>query len=333
MDLTPLFQQCVDIVASEIKPQATPEKPEQKHPVVSDNFNQLCGDVYLVAKELDSFLNEIKPTYLDIDNFSLEEKNRIDEEFGVNLQQLYQKLKALQQRETQRVEATSKANSKRSIWANLLGENDEKDSWMASVAAHRNQVLKYLNLKLNGVGKRFDAMARKRLVRERQLDSLNFQNINEDDDNDYDLNDLEDVPEDIDNQDYNQVALQEEAEQALRNRGGHYELSQEQLQQLEEDNRELLAAKSKQLKSVEQLHTSMVDIVNLQAELTFQLETQASQIDNLIDAQSQMELDVISGNKEMKSATRRNKRAANILVMAIYILGVLILVVDFLKFY
>ena len=134
MDLTPLFQQCVDIVASEIKPQATPEKPEQKHPVVSDNFNQLCGDVYLVAKELDSFLNEIKPTYLDIDNFLLEEKNRIDEEFGVNLQQLYQKLKALQQRETQRVEATSKANSKRLIWANLLGENDEKDSWMALVA-------------------------------------------------------------------------------------------------------------------------------------------------------------------------------------------------------
>lgn len=315
MDLTPLFNQCTKIVLSELKSSVKPPKKNHNAEfIVDDTFIKECGEFDAVIDNLERFVTRVKPTYQDIDNFSVDEKTQVDQDFSIQMQKMYQKLKLLQEYENKREQVTKAP--RKGVIATLLGDVLEKELWQTQVATHRTQILKYLNIRLNAVSKLFDAIQRKRMQRERQLNLLNFQNI--DDDGGMDTN----------NQDY--AALLQEEEQ--RHQLAAPQFTDVQVQQLEQENKELLALKLKQLKLVEQLHTLMVDIVNLQAELTFQLETQADQIDNLMDAQLQMEVDVTLGNKEMRLATRRNKRAANILVTLIYCIGVLILVVDFVKF-
>lgn len=315
MDLTPLFDQCTKIVLSELKSKVKPPKKTRNAEfIVDDTFIKECGELDAVINNLEQFIARVKPTYQDIDNFSVDEKTQVDQDFSIQMQKMYQKLKLLQEYENKREQVTKAP--RKGVIATLLGDVLEKELWQTQVATHRTQILKYLNIRLNAVGKLFDAIQRKRMQRERQLNLLNFQNI--DDDGGLDLN----------NQDYAALLQEEELRQQL----AAPQFTDVQVQQLEEENKELLALKLKQLKLVEQLHTLMVDIVNLQAELTFQLETQADQIDNLMDAQLQMEIDVSLGNKEMRLATKKNKRAANILVTLIYCIGILIVVVDFIKF-
>lgn len=333
LDLTPLFWRCVAIVQTELpksslqaKTAAKTDQNSQSY-TVSDTFIKECHQFYENLVKMNGFLAQVRPAYLAIsDDFSnygkarntlsQDDKNKIDEEFKFKLQELYQKLKLLQKYEARRQElSVSKANP--GLFSSYFGtEDDEKDLFNSTISRHRTQILRSLNDTTNSTNKRFEGMQRRRFERERQLSLLNFQNLEEDDLND--MLELQTYDAVYENE---QGAALEEAEAPA--------LSQELIQELETENKAFLALKTNQLKQVENLHTSMVDIVNIQAELTFHLETQSEQIDNLLQNQSQVEVDLRMGNQSLTKATGRNKRGSNMIITACLVLGCLVLFIDY----
>jgi t-SNARE complex subunit, syntaxin len=328
-DLTPLFRQCVNIVQTELGDSINNDNASSPTMKINDSFSKETRDFYNLLRNLDNFIAELKVPYLSIsetsDNtLSIQDKNKIDEEFNYKVQQMYEKLKVLQTYETKR-QALSQQPKRQTVsrqltsWLNMFDEPSDQELYISTVNTHRTQILRYLNNSLNIVNKNFDSIQRKRFERERQLNLLNFQNFDEDEDvkydeklNIYDPEDLFDV-------------VQEEIADGSQ-------LSQTQVQELEKENQEFLNMKTNQLKQVERLHTSMLDIVNLQTELSFQLDQQGDQINNLLDNNDQVAIDVLMGNKTLNKATVRNKKSANMLVTLCLVLGVLVLCVDYISF-
>ncbi|CCG25048.1 Ufe1 protein [Candida orthopsilosis Co 90-125] len=317
-DLTPVFNQCVNIVQSEIKPQKHPQSKEQPLYLIKDSFNKECIEFYQILSNLSHFITEIKAEYLAVsDNASNSvSKDKIDEQFNTRVQQCFKKIGALETYETKRKQMIKATLQKR--W--FFQDGNEQDLYFETEASHRHQVLRFLMESLVNLSKTYEKMQRKRIQREKQLNSLNFQNINDDLEKDLDnskmFTSLDRIQQDIEKE--------EETPQ--------FEMSQEQIQELESENKELLNLKTAQLNQVDNIQQSILDIVNIQNELSFKLQEQGDQIDNLMDTHSQVELEVKEGNRTLNKATRRNKRGTNYLVTICILLGCLLVIVDFLKF-
>lgn len=337
-DLTPLFNQCVEIVQSEINHGSKKNEPTKLPDyLITDTFHKECKEFYNHLVGLNILLGEIKSSYLSVNyddpynkkkTLSIEDKNKLDEDFQIKLQALYEKLKVLQYYENQR---QSKFTTKESWITNIFGneEKDIKEVYYLSLISHRTQMLKFLNETINNTNKNFEHLQRKRTQREKQLNLLNFQNLEEDinidniNDNITDFNDT-----DIDGVVHNSTGLDLDAEGS----SGGVTLTQEQIQDLESENKQFLNLKSNQLKKVENLQTSMVDIINLQNEITSHIETQSNQIMNLIDNQDQINVDLKQGNRNLTKTTSRNKRGSNIIIFTCIIMGVLLLFIDYISF-
>lgn len=326
-DLTPLFRQCVDIVSKEL---GTKSSPSVKPPsfLVKDTFIRECDSMYGNLVQMAQFVGEIRPLYLQVNDefsrfdkrvgsgLSIEDKNKIDEDFKVKVQQVYEKLKFLQSYERKRTQVVeSKQKSKGFISGLFSSEEDPELAYDLTLSSHRTQILRFLSDTTKTVNTAFEKMQQKRHNREKQLNLLHFQNLNDDE--------LEAV--DAYRQDYQFDVVEDEKQSA----SFQEELSQQQIQELKLENKELLTMKTNQFKQVEKLHNSMVDIVKLQTELTLHLETQAEQIDNLLDNQDQIDLDLRMGNRNLAKATDRNKRGSNLIVTTCFVLGFLILLVDY----
>lgn len=339
-DLTPIFNQCVAIVRTELDTVALLKPKDTKSTIleINDTFTKECGEYYHHLVELNAIVNDIKVPYVAVggpqstNQLTLEDKNKIDEEISYRIQQMYEKLKVLQnyERKRQAKDSTNKSN-----WFGAMfggEEQDAKDTFHATINVHRTQMLKLLNESTNHVGKRFEQLQRQRLQRERRLNLLNFQNLEEDMDffdqrsthglaarpHDSLHDNLNDSSDDL-----NVVELEQETNDQSQ------QLTQEQQQVYEQENKEFLSLKTNQLKQVEKLQHSMVDIINLQAELSFQLETQAEQVSSILDTQSQVDLDLRQGNQNLTKATGRNKKGANFIVTTCIVLGCLLLFLDY----
>lgn len=348
-DLTPIFNQCVAIVRKELNASVPPQhRADGKGTTLSieDTFSKECLEYYHHLVELNAILTDIKVPYVAAGGtsaknvLSLEDKNRIDEEMSYRIQLMYEKLKVLQNYEKKR-QAVTKPSKSHWLGAVFGGEEQEKrDIFVATVNFHRTQMLKSLNEATNHVGKRFELMQRQRLQREKRLNLLNFQNLGDDLDFYHDNKPLhgvagrlhETLHDSLNNStdDLNVVELEQEEktangfEQVLEK-----PLSQEQQQQYEKENQAFLALKSNQLKQVEKLQHSMVDIINLQAELSFQLDAQSEQVSSMLDTQNQVNLDLRQGNQNLTKATGRNKKGANFIIATCLVLGFLLLLLDF----
>lgn len=297
-DLTPIFRQCV-LIVEEANPVAQPRR--RVHPTINDTFIAELKQVHQHLVALQHFVSSVRPAYLATnDQASLEEKNATDEEFKLRSHQAYEKLKILQAYEKKRQAAAAESAKPKGLLGFFDTSDDDSSLFVATIATHRTQILRHLTETANHVNKQFESMHAKRQRRERQLNSLNFQNLHDDVDLDFD-----DEPE-------------------------VYEpLTQAQIQEFDEENQQFLTLKTNQLEAVEKLHNSMVEIVNLQSELLFQLETQADQISGLLENQDQIDLDLKLGNKTLHKATHRNKRGANMIVSTCLVLGFLLLFIDY----
>ncbi|CAK9442326.1 uncharacterized protein LODBEIA_P60690 [Lodderomyces beijingensis] len=346
-DLTPQFNQCVDIVTSEIKPPAHPldHHTSQQGYLIKDTFAKECREFYAVLVDLNQFITKIKTDYLAISESKANSitKDKIDEDFNLKIQQCFKKLAVLESYETKRQEMVKSILPSKRLWSVFTstgsGGSDEQSLYFDTVWRHRKQILRFLMESLTFVSKKFDKMQRKRSSRERQLNSLNFQDIDEDDDIlNVDLNSasepfltsLDSISQAVgDDDDEEQVEEDQSYDAASETQAG---MSQQQLQMLEEENKELLNLKNTQSKQVDKIQHSIMDIINIQNELSFKLQEQGDQINNLIDSHSEVEMEVAAGNKTLNKATRSNKRGSNLLVMICVILGCLLVIIDFLKF-
>ncbi|KAI5965074.1 UFE1 [Candida theae] len=324
-DLTPTFNQYVNIVESELKPKRPLHPKEKPLYLIKDNFNKECVEFYQILTNLSQFVNDIRAEYLAVsDNASNSaSKDKIDEEFNTRVQQCFKKLGALESYESRRQKMVQTTLSKR--W--FFQEDNEQDVYFETEASHRHQVLRFLMESLVNLSKSYEKMQRKRIQREKQLNSLNFQNINDELEKDLDnskiFTSLDRIQRDIE---------MEEEEEKEKEHTPHFEMSQDQIQELESENKELLNLKTTQLNQVDNIQQSILDIVNIQNELSFKLQEQGDQINNLMDTHSQVELEVREGNRTLNKATRKNKRGANYLVTICIVLGCLVVIIDFLKF-
>lgn len=333
-DLTPLFRKCVNIVQEELGLSLSPP-PDTQFPsyFVNDSFLKECKEVFSNLVNMATFIQKIRPLYLQVSDelsefglehrkeLRVEDKNKIDEEFKVNVQKVYEKLKHLQSYEKKRNDVMTSMKKQKGFVLALFSvdEYEPKSLYVSTLSSHRTQILRFLNETTKNVNQKFEKMQRKRSEREKQLNLLHFQNL---DDDEMDAVDAYRSEYQIDIQSYPN-------EQETSNEIA--ELSQAQLQELELENKELLTLKTNEFKQVEKLHHSMVDIVKLQTELTMHLETQAEQIENLLDSQDQVEVDLRMGNKNLAKATDRNKRGSKIIITTCFALGLLILFVDYIS--
>lgn len=348
-DLTCLFHQCVEIVQQEIvtKSKSEPQpKPESETSfTINDTFNKEAREFCASVDTLNHFLKQVKSSYLAIhddplssasDVLTAKDKNEIDEEINYKLHQMYKSLKLIQAYETKRKDLYKSTTKKTGggWFSTFTGSDETSDRALVleTINAHRTQVLRYLSDRLNATSKVFESLLKRRHQREKQLNLLNFLNIDDDEgemDFQYEVikNDLQDFDDEWDSGD---IQLEEKSYDAGGT--GQQQLTQTQIQQFEQENQEMLSLKTNQLEQVERLQTSMIDIVNIQSELSFQLETQGAQIGNLIESHQQVELDVKQGNKTLGKALVRNKKGANMLVTLGFVLGVLVLFIDYVSF-
>lgn len=267
-------------------------KAQKAGHIPGDSFIKESAQLYQHVVDLNHFLSLTKSSYLSIDDNGLSELEKDTLDQDVQL-----KIQAL----FQKLQVLQAYEDKR--------QKVQKPSWWSdddgSKNVHRTLILKFLSECLNKCSRQFQGLQRQRIARERQLHNLNFQNLDIDQDGSLDIIQAPhtDVP--------------------------HVESAQ--LQQFELENQLLLELKSTQLKKVEGLHQTMVDIVNMQTEITFQIEQQATQIENLIDTQMEVSGDLTQGNKKLNQAKGRNKRAADLLVWACLLMGVLLLALDYVR--
>lgn len=334
-DLTPIFTKCVEIVNKELPqlPKLSNQSIKDAKYIISDTFTKDCLEVYENLLRLSTFVAQIKPLYLqnsgeqpnyggETKKLTAEEKNGIDEEFRLKVHQVNERIKMFKLYEKKRNELLEALKKSHGFVSSIFGNEEEDNAtvYNTTLTTHRAQVLLFLNKTLHTCNLSFEKMQRQRYERERQLNVLDFQN----------LDDTEDL--DVYNtykSDFKMEVIDQE--NATMNDGfvNLEAISEELLQELTQENQELLLSKENQFKQVEKLHTSMVDIVKLQSELTMHLETQGEQIGNLIDNQEQVELDLRQGNKTLTKATDRNKRGSNLIVATCVILGFLLLFVDY----
>lgn len=335
-DLTPLFSQCVSIVSKELPHEVKRDSNVLPRPfLASDSFSLECSEVYANLVKLATFISEVRPLYLQINDefsrlnhgqsreLSAADKQGLDQEFLLKVQAVYEKLKHLQEYERKRVQICEAQGGKQGFILAVFSvpEDDPLVLYNQTLATHRMHILRFLSESTLGVNSAFEQMQKQRQTRERLLNLLHIQNLDDTDDMDLPMDDFNgsaqyqfDVSDDGNNGGYNNT-----------------QLTQEQIQELLLENQELLNLKTNQFKLVEKLHHSMVDIVKLQTELTMHLETQAEQIDTLLDNQDQIDIDLRMGNRNLAKATDRNKRGSNLIVTTCVVLGFLLLFVDYIS--
>ncbi|KAI5949400.1 UFE1 [Candida jiufengensis] len=327
-DLTPLFNQCIDIIQSEPQNktklhQIQNHQQNQQPPyIIKDTFIKECIELYDTLSNLTQFIIEIQKEYLSIsetqNNSQL--KDKIDEDFNFKIQQCFKKISFLENYEKKRKELIASNIQKRRTW--FFGGDDDQEQYFNTIAEHRSTIIRFLSESLFNISKKFEKIQRKRQTREKQINSLNFQNI--DDDDELNFNQIED----------SQFIKLDEINQKfeIENESQPPQFSSEQIQQLELENKELLEHKSTQLKKVDNIQHSILDIINIQNELNLKIQEQGETINNLIDNHSQVEYEVKQGNKTLNQATRKNKRGSNYIILLCVSLGCLIVIFDFLKF-
>ncbi|KAK6463366.1 snare-complex protein syntaxin-18 N-terminus-domain-containing protein [Scheffersomyces coipomensis] len=345
-DLTPLFDQCVQIVQSELSiPSSSRNSIQESKPlnyIVKDTFIKESIQFYDLLTKLNQFTIEVKSQYLAIHDevrnannpqgLTNADKDAIDEQFNAEIRQLFQKLSVLETYESQRQSKVSSSDSSKGWFDNVFGDSEpsDKEVYLSTISQHRNHILKFLMISLSETNKNFESIQKKRQIRNKQLDSLNFQNLEEDELRDFDLNDTV-VPLDsiMSKNQENEFVLQEEESQQSSQPS---QLSTAQIQELELESKEFLKMKTNQLKQVQKVQQSIIDIINIQNDLSFKLQSQEEQINTLLDNTSQMHIDVKMGNQQLTKATSRNKKGANMLVTLCFVLGFLIIFVDYISF-
>ncbi|OBA22426.1 hypothetical protein METBIDRAFT_11262 [Metschnikowia bicuspidata var. bicuspidata NRRL YB-4993] len=326
-DLTPLFSQCVRIVAQELQAEASPPPRRAAPPfLVLDLFASECAGLYGNVTQMTAFVAGVRPLYLQVaDGFAAldngqrrglsdAEKQALDGDFQLQAQRVYGRLKHLQEYERRRVQVCEHSRRRRGLVLAVFAADagGPADVYLHTLAAHRMHMLRFLGDAVAAATGAFERMRRLRRERERLLNLLHIQNLDAGDDT---------------------AAFMDEtrgsAQDPAAPGGAAAGVPPEQLQELVQENRRLLSAKASQFQQVERLQHLMVDIVKLQAELSSHLETQAAQIGSLLDNQAQIGLDLRSGNRSLGRASGRNKRGSDVIVATCLVLGSLLLFVDY----
>ncbi|EJS41690.1 ufe1p [Saccharomyces arboricola H-6] len=342
-DLTPIFQKYVTVIDETKKAQsgkddhAKEEKQEdiensdERNEIVNDSFIKECAKLLKFIIELNKVIKQVEKNYLDDLNMSDVEKDEFDMECRLQIQQYFKKFEFLENYETERHSLLlQKFQSKPHRWSKLLPNKNNNGKHVIhpqeieqGVYEFRLGILRCLNLWIKYISSRFTAIQQERLILENKM-NFNSTPVPPT------PNNVEDFPADTIDISVSQSAPVETVQDEVK----HYEetiskLTQEQLQVLETEHSELLNQKNEQLKKVETINKTILDIVNIQNELSNHLTVQSQNINLMLNNQDDIEINIKKGNKELRKAKRAAGRTAKMTTYAAIILGIFILFVDY----
>lgn len=168
---------------------------------------------------------------------------------------------------------------------------------MRTIKTFRDSVLWYLNTKLNIAVTSQQEMVGIRLNREKERQKSNL----------YDQRNR-DVR--LESADYGDIDLR--GHDTYNPALDQQELSPEQMQLFEEENRGLFDHLNDQLGKVQQAEKSLIEISELQSTLVGHLSVQGEMIGHLVEDASNTDANVRKGNTELKRASERSSTAKTV---------------------
>ncbi|SCV03677.1 LAMI_0H10066g1_1 [Lachancea mirantina] len=317
-DTTVLFRKIVQVFEETNGP--APRKPTKsenqyriKDTFVSESYD-LVKHIYEFRKVMGSLKNE----YQSENEMSEQEKDDFDTECRLLLQQYFEKLKFLEKYETKR-SATVATGLQGGLFGPWRTESDRKDLFFDTASKHRAGILRSLGLLLSGASTAFSKLQQERLLRKRELDSIDFNaqlylptsGV---------ISKIEVPP-----------AIETTQEEVKQYNDTVQMLSTQQIQILEEDHSELLSHKKAELNEVEKLSKTIIGISSLQNEISTHLQSQTQNISSLLDNYDDVEVDVLKGNKQLGKAQRRSGKSAALIMYLSIVFGMLILFLDYIN--
>lgn len=287
---------------------------------LQDSFIKECYDLLKSLTELRKILKSVGPSYMSEDEMSEEEKDEVDTELRLQVQQYIQKFRLMERYENERQRLISEEflSSKAYLKSFFQGISSEKVALFHKANNEfRLGVLKSLSMWLNIFSSEFSLMQQERLDSQRKFESLDFNSG------------LQDV---VSVSSVSQTPVIESTQEEVR----HYEetvskLTQEQLQLLETEHEELLNKKNEQLKKAEELNKTIIDIVGIQHEISTHLQEQSQNINSVLDNQEDVELNIQEGNKQLTKAKKSAGRAAKMTTYIAILMGIMILFLDYIS--
>lgn len=329
-NLTPLFRKYVSVIEEgfdtakqTIDQSIESTKKKDDSNTLKDSFVKECYDLMKYLTELRKVLKMIEPEYNSETEMTESEKDDFDTELRLQLQQYVQKFKQLKSYEDQRQRLIEDQllNSKSNMINFLQGRSSENLAlFHRSNNEFRSGVLQSLNIWLNTLSTQFTTMQQERLSVQRKFEELDFNS-------EYQLPALPNMDSSI------SVSVSQRME-TTQEEIKHYEktiskLTQEQIQLLEAEHEELLNFKTDQLKKVENINKTIMEVITLQSELSSHLNIQSRNINSIMDNQDDVEVNIKEGNKQLTKAKRAAGRTAKMTTYSAIILGIFILFLDY----
>jgi syntaxin 18 len=230
------------------------------------------------------------------------QRDEIDYEARMILQQQKSRLRALEDLEKQRIEKYSARSAMSKFMEDLRTEGTNK-----TVQLHRAGIFWYLNDLLKEVSDFHAAQQQIRLSRQLEKAKSTFHH----------------VPESHSTK----AAVVDEQNQAVKTTNTE-QFSAELQMELENENNALLDELQVSLDKARSAEKSMYEISQLQTDLANHLTTQNEMIENLLENAFQTSEDVTAANQQLTSAGKRNRIASKIIIYASVIIGLLLLFYD-----
>lgn len=354
-DLTPTFKDILNIFDEDNRKNGiTPSKaaPHKDKSVakfeLKDYFIQECYELLNFLRELRKVLVSIKKDYYNSNDINMTEiqKDDFDTEFRLQFQKYVQKFRALENYEDERQTLIQKSIlSSNSNVMNMFKGNESKESILAEFHKTNDKfrmgILQSLNLLITAISSQFASMQQGRLAQQRKFElfDLNDENLG--------LNDTpamsheqlvrdDNTPINTTVEEPLSITVSHSAVENVQQEVKQYEetmskLSQEQVQLLETEHEELLNEKNEQLKAVEKINKTILDIVGIQNELSTHLQAQSQNINTMLDNQEEIDINIRKGNTQLKKAKSSSSRTANMTKYLAIIIGILILFIDFIN--
>ncbi|EDO19549.1 hypothetical protein Kpol_1018p81 [Vanderwaltozyma polyspora DSM 70294] len=327
-NLTPLFNKYVEVINESLDKSVNDGLTSNESSrnamqlKLDDSFIKECCDLLKVSSELRKVLRVVEQEYRNESGMSENEKDDIDTELRLQLQKYVQKFKHLQDYEQKRQKLIEDEvlSSKNNMVYFLQGKNSDKVTlFHRSNNEFRSGILQSLNMWLNSVSNKLTSMQQERLDSQRKFDEPIFNSI---------PSELEiDSPVSV-------SVTQSQPLETTKDEVKHYEetiskLTQEQIQLLETEHEELLNHKNDQLKKVENINKTILEIATIQNELASHLQEQSQNINNILDNQDTIEVNIQEGNKQLTKAKRAAGRTAKMTTYMAILLGLFILLLDY----
>lgn len=324
-DNTELFKRYLQIISEEQNDKYSDKNAHQINQrqsdkyVLKDTFVDECRELLRHIVEFQRIIIELTPKYESSSSEMTEqEKNEFDTESKLQLQQFFEKFKRLEAYEKQRqLLIDEKINNSLKLQFLSLTSTEDARTFHQTNNQFRTGLLQCLNFWLNTTSNHLSTIQQSRLARKRELDEINF-------------NAQLYLPQREILVSHSPIITTTQAE-IKQYEETMSKLSQDQLQLLETEHVELLNYKNEELIRVKALGKTVIEIASLQNELTTHLQVQTQNINSLLDNQTEVEVELSKGNRQLQKAKRSGDRLATLLMWFAIIAGTLLLFLDYIN--